>query len=350
MKNFRFLIYSCLFIISTSYLRAQEVIDVITNVNLPTALFVENDNLFFGDFNGGLSRVQLSDPSSPEVVYPSAGIYRTAISGNELYITAINSGVISKIDITENDPTATEIASDLLLPSGIAIGDGILYFTEQANGSVSKLDLSESEPVITIVASGFDTPTGIALVDNELFIAEFTGNKVSKIDISMSNPPIVDVATNLLNPTEIFANGSQLLVSEFSANKVISIDLTANPPTVADLVTNIASPTGLYLDGTDLYISVFGENRIVKFQTSTLGIADINSSSLNLTLFPNPSSDYIQLLELNQKVDYTIHSMLGSELLSGTLVPNQKINIQKLNKGTYFLRLDDKRIIKFARF
>ncbi|NND94299.1 MAG: T9SS type A sorting domain-containing protein [Flavobacteriales bacterium] len=336
--------------LSAYQLKAQDVVDVITNVNQPTAIFIDGDDMYYGDFVGGLSKVQLSDPVNPIVVYPSTGVYRTALNGNDLFITAINDGLIVKIDITESEPTAIEVASNIALPSGIAILDDILYFSSQGGlGIVGKLDLTETNPQATIVQSGFSNPTGIAIIGTDLYVAEFFGNRVSKIDLNDSNPTIVEVATGLENPTALLANGNQLFVSEIGGNKVSTIDLGTEPALVEDLVTGLTEPTGLFLEGTDLYISVFGENKIVKYAMPSVGLDYLNSSSDQLSVFPNPSSDFIQISDLDQKENYRIYSLLGLEVGSGNISPQENIDIQYLDSGIYMLIFDDGSTMNFMK-
>ncbi|QQY83756.1 T9SS type A sorting domain-containing protein [Tamlana sp. s12] len=82
---------------------------------------------------------------------------------------------------------------------------------------------------------------------------------------------------------------------------------------------------------------------------SLLGIDDILPNVNNLSLYPNPSSDFIQVSGLNKTVDYRIYSVLGSEVGSGTVFENKKIGIANLINGIYFLKLESGHTIKFVK-
>lgn len=78
---------------------------------------------------------------------------------------------------------------------------------------------------------------------------------------------------------------------------------------------------------------------------STSEIEKINT----LNFFPNPSTIFIQVSGLNQTEKYRIYSIIGSEIASGEISNNEKIDIQNLTNGLYFLKLKDRSTIKFIK-
>jgi hypothetical protein len=323
--------------------------DVITNVAGPTSLTLIDNELFFGNFNGNLRKVDVTTSNPPETVVASNGIYRSFLSGNTLYFTENNAGRISKIDITESNPERVDVLTGLASPRGIFIDGNTLYFSEAGNSQVSKIDITETNPTATIFSNQFNAPTGIALIGNDLYVAEFFGNKISKIDITQTSPSPVNVVTNLNNPTDVIVNGNTLLVAEVGSNKVIRIDVSASTPEVSNLVTNIDHPTGLFVHGTDLYISVYDDNKIVKFSSTILEVQNVGNSNQNIKLFPNPSSNAIQISGLTKTAHYRIYNMLGAKISDGIISDNYKINIQSLTNGLYFLKFDNGNTLKFLK-
>lgn len=81
--------------------------------------------------------------------------------------------------------------------------------------------------------------------------------------------------------------------------------------------------------------------------TGTLGTA-ADIANPGLTLYPNPAFNTLNVSGITQKENYTITDFSGKQISSGTLVPNQEINISKLIPGNYLLKLDDK-TIKFIK-
>lgn len=83
--------------------------------------------------------------------------------------------------------------------------------------------------------------------------------------------------------------------------------------------------------------------------TSTLGIENINLIKENITLFPNPSRDSIKINGLTKVENYEIYNAVGQKIREGIVVENEKIDIQKLTNGIYFLKLKKGNTIKFIK-
>jgi len=67
-------------------------------------------------------------------------------------------------------------------------------------------------------------------------------------------------------------------------------------------------------------------------------------------IFPNPARHKINIdstIKIFNIKKYAIYSSFGRKVSSG-LIRNQEINIQNLEKGMYFLKIDDT-IIKFIK-
>ncbi len=80
---------------------------------------------------------------------------------------------------------------------------------------------------------------------------------------------------------------------------------------------------------------------------STLNTDDFQVE--NLKLYPNPSADYLQISGLQQYVNYSILDVQGKEIQFGTLKPHEKIVINTLHSGLYFLRIDSGTNFKFIK-
>ncbi|MAU77261.1 MAG: hypothetical protein CL831_10430 [Crocinitomicaceae bacterium] len=345
MKHFY--IFTTILLLCFFKLNAQTT-DVITNIVQPTSVFVDGNDIYFGSYFGSLYKVDMTSPQNQSTIISTSGVYRTFLYGNDLYVSERIEGKISKIDITQSSPSPVDVITGLNTPTGIFIQDDILYFGEDVT-SISKIDLNDTNPVKTIISNTFNDPTGINLIGNDLYVAEFDANKISKIDITQSSPSPVDVITGLSSPTEILVVGNDLLVSEFSGNRIIQIDLTNSTPVISDLVTNINNPTGLFLNGNDLYISVYGDNKIVKFSSTTLSTEEYSSGGQKFKVFPNPSTEYIQVSNLTTNKNYKIYSILGAEIKSGYISNNDMIDIKNLTNGAYFLKLENVNLIKFLK-
>lgn len=82
--------------------------------------------------------------------------------------------------------------------------------------------------------------------------------------------------------------------------------------------------------------------------TATLSVDDPIKET-GLTVLPNPSSDFIQLLGLSKITNYIIYNSTGSEIKRGEISSHNTIDIQSFSNGLYFLKLENGRIIKFLK-
>lgn len=74
---------------------------------------------------------------------------------------------------------------------------------------------------------------------------------------------------------------------------------------------------------------------------------EVELNQIHIT--PNPSSNYIQLTGLKATISYNFYDVLGKRVGSGKMTPNEKIDISKLNKGLYFIKLADTQTLKFLK-
>ena len=84
---------------------------------------------------------------------------------------------------------------------------------------------------------------------------------------------------------------------------------------------------------------------IHSFYNESLGEDEIQLPKIEVEIYPNPFSDFITIKsEINsQNHSYSVFNILGEEVVSGTVQNNNQsqINLKKLNKGIYFIRVSD---------
>lgn len=74
------------------------------------------------------------------------------------------------------------------------------------------------------------------------------------------------------------------------------------------------------------------------------GVDDIQQ----VKIFPNPSNDFISIKNLNQKKHhYIIYDVNGRSIQRGIINNSQMINIQGINAGTYFIKIEESMIGQF---
>ncbi len=89
--------------------------------------------------------------------------------------------------------------------------------------------------------------------------------------------------------------------------------------------------------------TVTGEVENVRsFLLSSLGVDDIQTNENYLTLYPNPTSDFIKVQAMHS-VDIAIYDAIGNLVLEqNNVVPDQAVSVAKLAKGAYFVKLSEK--------
>ncbi|GGZ75054.1 LamG-like jellyroll fold domain-containing protein [Algibacter mikhailovii] len=81
---------------------------------------------------------------------------------------------------------------------------------------------------------------------------------------------------------------------------------------------------------------------------NSLSIENQNTN-LQISLFPNPSSDFVSISGLKTKTNYEVYNAIGSKVLKGTLAINDKIDVQNLTSGIYLLKLESGSALKFIK-
>jgi hypothetical protein len=125
-----------------------------------------------------------------------------------------------------------------------------------------------------------------------------------------------------------------------------------NSPVVTSIVSGCAPTVNLNWTGiTSFSVSSptntqFGFDNLV-INNNTLSINDLTLRTVKV--FPNPSSDFIEITGLTAIEDYRIYNTLGQEVKKGIVLENKKIDIQSLTNGIYFLKFKNGNTIKFIK-
>ena len=82
---------------------------------------------------------------------------------------------------------------------------------------------------------------------------------------------------------------------------------------------------------------------------STLSTNEYLSDSNKISVYPNPSNDYIELLGFNEKEEYEIYNLLGKRILKGYLQEHEKIDVRNLTNGIYLLKTKKGKTLKIIK-
>jgi len=86
----------------------------------------------------------------------------------------------------------------------------------------------------------------------------------------------------------------------------------------------------------------------LKITTNTLSLDEFELSN-HVKIYPNPSSDFIQISGLIKAVEYKLYDMTGKKISNGITSNNKNIDIQNLTEGLYFLKFENEPIMKFIK-
>ncbi len=135
----------------------------------------------------------------------------------------------------------------------------------------------------------------------------------------------------------------------------VNVDFTftpvggSNSPVIASLVDRAAAVNLNWTDVTSFTVS--SEGSVFGFDNLIIGTAlSTDDFALKtIKIFPNPSTNFIQVSGLSEAENYKIYTILGTQVLNGNVSDDEKIDVQNLIKGLYFLQFDAGKTIKFIK-
>ena len=244
-----------------------------------------------------------------------------------LFILAISSKSYSQIAAefnTDTTGTLSGIPFKITNINNINNNHNIAYDFSLSTSDFSAAPISPNPPILEIDAEENWTVTFDSPIPNLRLYCKFFRTNLYEFDQPFT---ILSGGTNFTNP-----NGNQLNTVMFSDG---IIEFT-NP--ITTLNTN-------YISGDFGGISfTFG-----LADQLTVSVSEELNTKSNISIYPNPSNDFIQLSSLSQIDNYVIYNTLGIQVSSGIISNNERIDIQNLTNGIYFLKLDNGSTLKFIK-
>ncbi|MEM6720581.1 MAG: LamG-like jellyroll fold domain-containing protein [Bacteroidota bacterium] len=90
-------------------------------------------------------------------------------------------------------------------------------------------------------------------------------------------------------------------------------------------------------------------NWVDSVPNALLSTDTIEAAVEGLSVYPNPSRDYVRINGLKTSEAYAIFNMVGAVVKRGIVANNQEITITDLKTGMYFLKLSGDRTMKFIK-
>ncbi|MGB3608488.1 T9SS type A sorting domain-containing protein [Psychroserpens sp.] len=254
--------------------------------------------------------------------------YQGIVYNNKMYFGAETSSTGIEIWTSDGTNAGTQLLKDInpnesdSKPNSFSIANDLLFFIAETDNEDEELWVTDGTSANTLALTSFINDNAFANVmifdqpsklfsdgDNVYYLANYaTDNTLSNNEIGISSGTLE--STNML--AEINPNGNALFVNPFIINDKLVFE----------------SFEGTYYR--ELWTSELSQlsNDENKFENS------------NISLYPNPSIDYISVKNLKNRItEITIFSLEGRKIK--TFTSNfQSISVQDLSAGTYVVSIE----------
>jgi len=350
---------------------AQAQVNVQTVENVDTAfiddgLIVGSDNYIYGAHFYG-SRIYRISPSGIVSIFADGFNTPNGLafdSMGNLFVADHSGNAIYKVDPSG---TVTPHVLSLGQPSGILkeFDSDTMIVTRYAANLILKI--APDGTIDTISTGGIlNGPVGLAYDDdNNLFVANFNDRKLIQIESDGTQGLLAQFPGPGNLGFMTYGNGmfygtgydSHKIYQIRQSDTLISL-LAGSSIGEVDGDTSIAKfnrPNGIAFNSLKdtLYISAFGTGNVRRITNiiNTTGIESIKLDHLELSIFPNPVKESINLrftLLSAEKLTFSLFDLSGKLVLSTNYLGikgdnSAEINISQINSGIYFLELSNGR-------
>ncbi|MFL9835858.1 T9SS type A sorting domain-containing protein [Flavobacterium sp. ST-75] len=157
--------------------------------------------------------------------------------------------------------------------------------------------------------------------------------------------------------TEPIGNSYDALVLKYSSEGELLTVKTITGEGDSRIDNIITDDNGnMYLTGMSLGKNYFDDiihdstaynSFLAKLGTTELDIKD--NTLKEISLYPNPSSDYLYITNLENSSKLSIYNTIGQEVKKVSIISNEGIPIQSLNSGVYFIKIEGYNPVKFIK-
>lgn len=326
-----------------------------------------------GNSETGTAIVTVQDNVNPTVVTQNITVQLDASGSATITASQIENGSTDNCSITNSSLDISSFDCDDLGANTVT-----LSVTDQSGNTGTGTATVTILDNINPVAQAMDITVELDLTGNATITADDVDNNstdncnIASMDINIDSFTCDDIGANTVTLTVEDASGNsntasaivtvqdninpvavgQDLTLDLSGNASVSItasqvdngssDNCSNVTLSIDVDTfTIAGTYPVVLTATD---AVGNENTTtvtVTVTDSTLGIDDNTFSASAIKLYPVPTHNYLNISSPVTIDVLTIYDVTGKNIMKFEK-PNNKINIQSLNSGVYFLRFEAK--------
>jgi uncharacterized repeat protein (TIGR01451 family) len=282
----------------------------------------------------------------------------TAISETAIYtVAAFNSGgsVSFDIQITVNDAAPSSLSYPS--PNVFIVGNAISDLIPTVLGAVLSYSVSPSLPdglafdTTTGVISGI--PTAISETASYTVTAFNSGGSVS-FEIQITVNDVAPSGLSYPSPNVLIVGTTVSDLTPSVVGAIINYSISPSLPDglAFDTTTGVISGIPTAISETAFYtVTAFNSGGSVSFEL-TISVEELlnisNNQLKNISIYPNPFLDSINVEGNIRNANYRIYSVEGKFIQKGSLSTNE-IKIMEIPTGLYFLEIIDEHIVKIFK-
>lgn len=359
-----FITFAC----TGSILKAQNVSTLLSNLEYPSGLYVSGNYIYLTEtagFNTGYGGKNCLDKydmiANQKTLLLDHPICSNAVvvaSDGKVYLTSYvnyipgESGKVTVYDPVLNIESLLvniEIASeDMILDNN---GDILIIGSSGVPGAKSLYKLpfgSYTSPIVLMTDLGITL--SLAKKNETIYFSTFQTIEY------FSSDGIVQPLSNSHGAISLSISNKYLYYSDFLNQKIGRINLTTYADETILTVSNAPSSLRYSISEDKLYFMEFGTDagkykdgtlKVISNVELTTGINTANQSIISL--YPNPASSILNFSNLSKKAKVIIYDIYGN-LILGTSISNNQINISKLLNGVYTFQIYDNNEIITKKF
>jgi hypothetical protein len=327
-------------LLTTFSMNAQTVTDYVTGLGKPTGIvFDGSGNLYVADNNA--YKITKITPALVQSTFVSSlnGTPQQITFDNNNNLWTAGSGFINSIEKISSSGTLTSYSATNS-PYGIAIdATGDVYYSQET-GNIMKRTVAG---VTTTFATGISQPNGMTFdKSGNLIVVDKVEGEIKKITPA---GVVSTIITGLANPTNVaYAPNGDLYISTGSQGRIFVLPaggVDGDEYQYIRFFGEQANHIAIYNGA--LYVSK--ESKIVKIaDTVFLGLGDLNTVNSEVLIYPNPTSDFVSINNLNPVTKSIQLFDLSGKLVKNyntSDIKNNTLSLSGLVSGNYIIKIDN---------
>jgi Leucine-rich repeat (LRR) protein len=265
-----------------------------------------------------------------------------------LYLLYCDNNQLTSLDLSNNPALSNFTCTNNQLTSLDVSNNPALTYFRCKNNQLTSLDVSNN-PVLELMELTDNQLTSLDVSNNTYLVNFYFGeNQLTDIDLS-NNTSLngVDCRNNQLTSLDV-SNNIALYRLSCLDNQLTSLDVrngnntNFNPGNFNS--TNNPNLTCIYVDDADYsnanWTNIDPNSTFVnnEAECEALSIGD-NALELDVTIYPNPTDNYLFIEGNKNPISISIYNLLGAEVI--TKSTTNKINVSELPKGIYIIKISD---------